>query len=157
MSWRLVGRPEFAEWLFPSSAHVYRLPAAVPIDEDAPTAARSVYAATKIASETMLQGYAADFGFSCAVGRLGNVYGNGASEDSVASIVLREVAAGRRVEVETLAPVRDFIYRDDAVAGLAALAAAYRSAWVPGRKSVEWRADEHPEPGRDCEPPRRSG
>ena len=81
---------------FPSSAHVYRLPAPMPIDEDAPTAARSMYAATKIASETMLQGYAADFGFSCAVGRLGNVYGNGASEDSVASIVLREVAVGRQ-------------------------------------------------------------
>jgi UDP-glucose 4-epimerase len=127
---RKVGVRRF---VFPSSALVYRLPARTPVDEDAPTAARSIYAATKLACESLLQAYAADFGFSCVVARLGNVFGSGAAEDSVASIVLRQVLAGRGVVVETLEPVRDFIYRDDVVSGLVALASLSGS---PGSRVV---------------------
>ena len=108
--------------VFPSSALVYRLPARSPLSEDAPVASTSVYAATKLASEALLQAYATEFGLSCAVARLGNVYGHGASADSVASIVIRQAMAGGPVVVNTFAPVRDFIYRDDVVAGLIALA-----------------------------------
>ena len=108
--------------VFPSSALVYRLPSRSPLREDAPVASTSVYAATKLASEALLQAYAAEFGLSCAVARLGNVYGHGASADSVASIVIRQAMAGGPVVVNTFAPIRDFIYRDDVVAGLIALA-----------------------------------
>ena len=108
--------------VFPSSALVYRTPARSPLSEDAPVASTSVYAATKLASEALLQAYAVEFGLSCAVARLGNVYGHGASADSVASIVIRQAMAGGPVMVNTFAPVRDFIYRDDVVEGLIALA-----------------------------------
>jgi nucleoside-diphosphate-sugar epimerase len=108
--------------VFPSSALVYKLPAKSPIDEDAPVAPRSIYAATKLACEALLEAYAVEFDLSCTVARLGNVYGRGASADSIASIVMRQAIAGGPVVVETLAPVRDFIYRDDAVSGLVALA-----------------------------------
>ena len=70
----------------------------------------------------MLQAYAVEYGISCTVARLGNVYGRGAAADSIASIVMRQAIAGGPVVVETLAPVRDFIYRDDVVSGLVALA-----------------------------------
>jgi len=109
--------------VFPSSALVYRLPARSPIGEDAPVEPRSVYAATKLACEALLQAYAIERGLSCTVARLGNVYGHGAARDSVASIILRQAAGGGPVVVESLAPVRDFIYRDDVVSGLMALVA----------------------------------
>ena len=115
--------------VFPSSALVYRLPARSPIGEDAPVASRSIYAASKLACEALLQAYAVEYGFSCTVARLGNVYGRGAATDSVASIVMQQAIAGGPVVVETLAPIRDFIYRDDVVSGLMALVT---STEVPG-------------------------
>jgi UDP-glucose 4-epimerase len=108
--------------VFPSSALVYRLPAGSPLGEDAPVEPRSIYAATKLAGEALLQAYAVEYGLSCTVARLGNVYGPGASADSVASIIIRQVIAGGPVVVDTLSPIRDFIYRDDVVLGLIALA-----------------------------------
>ncbi len=110
--------------VFPSTALVYRDPSRKPLDEGAPVAAGSVYAATKLAAEALLAGYAADHGFSCDVARLGNVYGPGAHGDSVVHILLSPARAGGPLEVERLSPVRDFVYRDDVVDGLAALGAA---------------------------------
>jgi nucleoside-diphosphate-sugar epimerase len=56
------------------------------------------------------------------VARLGNVYGHGAAKDSVAAIILRQVLDGGPIVLNSLSPVRDFIYRDDVVSGLIALA-----------------------------------
>jgi UDP-glucose 4-epimerase len=107
--------------VFPSSALVYRRPAQSPLGEDAPVASTSIYAATKLASEALLEAYAVEYGLSCTVARLGNVYGRGGAADSVASIVIRQALAGGPVVVNSFAPVRDFIYRDDVVGGLIAL------------------------------------
>jgi len=108
--------------IFPSTALVYALPARLPLDEDSPVWPKSVYAATKLAAESLLKGYAADYGFSCRIARLGNVYGEGGSPDSVISILLRQVKRGGPISLKSLAPIRDFIYRDDVVRGLIALA-----------------------------------
>lgn len=110
------------QFIFPSSALVYAAPRELPIAETAATQARNIYAATKLAAETLLEGYAAEYGFCCITARLGNVYGPGGTADSVVSIILRQVQAGGPVALKTLAPVRDFIYRDDVVGGLLALA-----------------------------------
>jgi UDP-glucose 4-epimerase len=111
-----------ARVVFPSTALVYRVPAAAPLGEDARVASTSVYAATKLACEALLEAYAAEYGLSCTVARLGNVYGPGAAADTVVSIIVRQAMAGGPVVVNTFAPVRDFIYRDDVIAGLMALA-----------------------------------
>lgn len=108
--------------VFPSSALVYDTPAATTIDEGAPVKPRSIYAATKLAAESMLSGYASAYDFCCTVARLGNVYGEGATEESIVAIVLRQVAAGGPIAVRSLAPVRDFVFRDDVAEGLIALA-----------------------------------
>lgn len=108
--------------VFPSSALVYDTPVAATIDEEAPVNPRSIYAATKLAAESMLSGYASEFGFCCRVARLGNVYGPGATGDSIVAIVLRQVAAGGPIALRSLAPVRDFVFRDDVAHGLVALA-----------------------------------
>jgi nucleoside-diphosphate-sugar epimerase len=110
--------------VFPSTALVYALPGPLPITEQAPLGPRSIYAATKVCAEAILAGYAADYSFSIDVARLGNVYGPGGPADSVASTLLRQVIGDGHVHLRTLAPVRDFIHRDDVVDGLIRLAEA---------------------------------
>lgn len=110
--------------VFPSTALVYALPAPLPIDELAPVLPRSIYAASKIAAEAVLAGYAADYAFSIDIARLGNVYGPGGPPDSVASTLLRQVLGDGRVHLRTLAPVRDFVHRDDVAEALIRLAGA---------------------------------
>lgn len=110
--------------VFPSTALVYSLPRPLPIDEDAPVSARSIYAASKIAAEALLAGYARDFGFSVDIARLGNVYGPDGPADSVVGTLLRQVAREGRIQLKTLAPVRDFVHRDDVAEGLARLGEA---------------------------------
>jgi nucleoside-diphosphate-sugar epimerase len=120
-SCRLAG---ISRVLFPSTALVYGLPGRLPLDEQAPLGPRSIYAASKMAAEAVLAGYAADFGFSIDVARLGNVYGPGGPADSVASTLLRQVLGDGRVHLRTLAPVRDFVHCDDVAEGLIRLAEA---------------------------------
>jgi nucleoside-diphosphate-sugar epimerase len=108
--------------VFPSTALVYARPSRRPIEETHPLAPESVYAATKRASEILLGTYASNFGLSCRIARLGNVFGPYSPADSVVAIILDQVRKGGPIHVKTLSPVRDFIYRDDAVRGLITLA-----------------------------------
>lgn len=108
--------------VFPSTALVYKKPNPIPVKETDAVQAGSVYTATKLACEELLRGYASDFGFTCRIARLGNVYGPGAAIGSVAQIILQQVKHGGPVSIRTLSSVRDFIYRDDVLSGLIALA-----------------------------------
>lgn len=118
---RLVG---MSRVVFPSTALVYALPGRLPLDEHASLGPRSIYAASKIAAESLLAGYAADYNFSIDIARLGNVYGPGGPAESVASTLLRQVLGDGHVHLRTLAPVRDFIHRDDVAEGFVRLAEA---------------------------------
>src|SRR5204863_4327675 len=69
--------------LFPSTALVYGPEARVPASETDPPCPTSFYAATKLAAEALLQGYASDFDVAVDVVRLGNVYGFGTASDTV--------------------------------------------------------------------------
>lgn len=109
--------------LFPSTALVYALPVPLLVKECGLVEPNSFYAATKLTGESMLKGYASDYGFASQIVRLGNVYGEGGPSDSLVSILLRQIQSGGPISLRTLAPVRDFIYRDDVVRGLIALAA----------------------------------
>lgn len=109
--------------IFPSTMLVYAKPALIPIKETAAVQAGSVYASTKLASEELLKGYASDYGFSCRIARLGNGYGPSGAADSVVEIILRQVKNGGPISLKNLAPIRDFIYCDDVVSGLIAMAA----------------------------------
>jgi len=108
--------------VFPSTALVYARPAPLPLAETDATLVDSVYASTKLASEALIKSYSIDFGFTCRIARLGNVYGPGAAADSIVQIVLRQVKSGGPITLQTLTTVRDFVYCDDVVTGLVALA-----------------------------------
>jgi UDP-glucose 4-epimerase len=108
--------------IFPSTALVYKRPAPAPIEETDPLEPTSMYAATKLACEVLLRTYSANYGLSCRIARLGNVYGPGGASDSVVNIVVEQARRKGPISLKTLAPLRDFIYRDDVVHGLIALA-----------------------------------
>jgi UDP-glucose 4-epimerase len=109
------------KFIFPSTALVYAKPAQLPIEETHALEPNSVYAATKLACEVMLKTYSSKYGLSCRIARLANVYGPGATPDSVINIILQQVKNNQPIALKTLAPVRDFIYRDDVVSGLISL------------------------------------
>src|SRR5262249_14227833 len=111
---RLVG---ITRVVFPSTALVYALPGQLPLAEDATLGPRSIYAASKVAAEATLAGYAADYNFSVDIARLGNVYGPGGPAESVASTLLRQCLGDGQGHLRTLAPVRNFIHRHDDAEG----------------------------------------
>jgi UDP-glucose 4-epimerase len=108
--------------VFPSTALLYARPALRPLVETDATLVSSVYESTKLASEALIKSYSVDFGLTCRIARLGNVYGPGGPADSIVQIVLRQIRSGGPITLQTLIPVRDFVYRDDVVTGLVALA-----------------------------------
>lgn len=61
------------------------------------------------------------------VARLANVYGAGMSERNVLSTILRQIPGSGPVRVLDTTPVRDFLWIDDASAGIGALAIVERS------------------------------
>lgn len=118
--------------LFPSTALVYGPEARVPAAETDPPCPTSLYAATKLAAEALLQGYASEFRIAVDVVRLGNVYGCGAASDTVHSILLQQAIRGERLAVKTLRPIRDFIYVKDVAEGMVRLAGT-RTEVLPSR------------------------
>ena len=110
--------------LYVSTGHVYGVPKKLPLREEHPTAPLSVYAASKLAGEAVVQGYAASFGLACDIARLSNVYGSSFDENTVISTALSQAAAGGPVVLRDPTPVRDFIHVDDVVEALVRLAAS---------------------------------
>lgn len=81
----------------------------------------TLYASTKLAAESLVQGYARTFGFSYDIARLSNVYGPHSSPVTVVGRVLRLLQRKEPLRLGNLAAVRDFIFVDDVVAALLAL------------------------------------
>ena len=89
-----------------------------PVREDAPCDPRSVYAATKLHQEHLVDAWAAATGASTALLRYHNVYGPGLARDTpyagVAALFRSAVLAGRRPRVfENGGQLRDFVHVDD--------------------------------------------
>jgi nucleoside-diphosphate-sugar epimerase len=114
-------RTAITQIVFPSTTLLYaRLPH-TPSTETDPIHVSSMYASTKLAAEALLKSYSLDFGFTCRIARIGNVYGPGGSAGTIVGIILKQVKNGGPITLKTLSPIRDFIYRDDVVSGLAAI------------------------------------
>jgi len=91
---------------------------AEPVDEDAPTDPRNVYAATKLHQEHLFAAFSRECGVPCTALRYHNVYGPRMPRDTpyagVAAIFASAVAAGRAPEVfEDGAQRRDFVHVGD--------------------------------------------
>jgi UDP-glucose 4-epimerase len=66
---------KFDTLIFTSSSSVYGDSIKIPIPEDHPTQPRSVYAATKVAGEAIIQAFSSLYGYRPVILRIFNVYG----------------------------------------------------------------------------------
>gem|GEM_PF-1631828 len=109
------GAPRF---LLASTGLVYARENQGRIVENAPVMPRSVYAATKLAAETIVQGYAVEGLVGCEILRLSNVYGPESPENTVIGRILGQMRRGEPVAVMSREPVRDFIFVDDVASAI---------------------------------------
>jgi nucleoside-diphosphate-sugar epimerase len=108
--------------IYASTSYVYGAPQQIPISEDHPVRPLSVYAASKLAGEVMIQGYSENFGLSCDIARFSNIYGGALDADTAVNAALAQAAAGGPIALRNLSAVRDFVHVDDVVDALVRLA-----------------------------------
>lgn len=110
------------KFVYISSAHVYGVPRYVPLDEAHPLAPREPYAASKIASENIVQAYGNAYGLDCAIVRPFNVFGAGQDPSFLIPGVISQALNAGAIKVGNTSPTRDFLYVDDCVGGFLAVA-----------------------------------
>lgn len=117
---------ELACWkfLFASTAAVYPTQPGFASEERTLPAPESFYAATKLAAEVLCRGVASNGGTACEVVRISNVYGPDSAVTTVFGRILEQVRMGIPIKVNSVSPVRDFIYIDDVAEGLMRILAA---------------------------------
>jgi UDP-glucose 4-epimerase len=111
--------------VFPSTASVFDASNALPLSERAFQRPSSPYAAGKLAGEAYCHAYHRCYGLDVRVARLFSVYGTGMFRFAIHDIV-RKIQRNRR-EITILGDgtqLRDYLFIDDAVRGLALIAAA---------------------------------
>ena len=105
--------------LYASTAQVYELSDALPLNEKRATQPQGPYAASKLCGETACQAYAQGYGLPVTVLRLFNVYGlaaDGSDRPTVETVFLKRILSGHPPLI-TVNPNegRDFIHIDDVI------------------------------------------
>ena len=108
--------------IYSSTCHVYGVPLQLPVNEDHRTQPVSMYAATKLAGEATVQGYAASYGATCHIARLSNLYGASFEPATAFSLAINQALSGEMISLRNLQSIRDFIHVDDVLQGLIRLA-----------------------------------
>ncbi|MFL5001248.1 MAG: NAD-dependent epimerase/dehydratase family protein [Xanthobacteraceae bacterium] len=112
-----------------ASTALFGTPKRLPVREDDAVEPNNPYALSKFLAERACAFYAAKFSIPVTVIRLVNIFGPGQRTEFLIPSVLDQVRRGERIRVKTLKPRRDFLFVDDAVAGLISAmvkAAGYR-------------------------------
>jgi nucleoside-diphosphate-sugar epimerase len=117
-------RSRVSRVVYTSTGHVYGIPRRVPIQEDHPTLPLSSYAASKLAGEAVMQGFATGFGVPCVIARLANVYGMSFDHETLVGHAVKQTVEGKGIRLRNLTSIRDFVHVNDVVEALIRLAAA---------------------------------
>jgi nucleoside-diphosphate-sugar epimerase len=110
--------------VYASTSHVYGSPTQIPVPEEHPTRPLSIYAASKLAGETIALAYASSYGTDARVVRMANLYGGRADDSTIAGRAITQAAAGQPLRLRSLEAVRDFLHVADAAEGLIRIVAA---------------------------------
>jgi UDP-glucose 4-epimerase len=113
-------RNNVSQFVFPSTAGVYGKPDRVPIAESDPLNGATVYAASKIAAESIAGAYAAEFGVNTVSLRVFNVYGPGQHSTNVVGTIVEQAVRPGPVTLYSATPERDFVYVGDVARALVA-------------------------------------
>lgn len=104
--------------IFPSTGLVYGNLLQRPATEDDPVLSASMYTASKISAESIVMAYSYNYYCPSIITRLSNIYGPGASKNTVVGKIINQVENGRTIQVLDPEPVRDFIFLNDVVEAL---------------------------------------
>lgn len=115
-------------FLLASTGYVYGDGADEPYLETQPPQPRSVYAATKLAAEAMVHGYAWEARLAGEILRIANVFGMDSPPATVSGRILSQLRRGEPVTVASRQPVRDFIFVADVVSAICAMLESTTSA-----------------------------
>ncbi len=115
---QFCGKCNIERFVFPSTGLVYGDALGRPAVETDPVREVNMYAATKIAAESLVRAYCASYGLDATIVRLSNVYGGHKDTETVVGSILHQLREGSPIVLRDLRPVRDFIYADDVVEGL---------------------------------------
>ena len=118
-------------FVFCSSISVYGNVGAAPISEDTPLRPTSVYGATKVACEQLIQGFAAEYGVEGVSLRISRVYGPYRRANCHLGAIIRNAAAGTQTEIPCDPMFKyHYIHVDDVAE---ALVAALEAPVLPAR------------------------
>ena len=112
--------------VFASAIDVYERSTDRVIDESSPIAPATLYGASKVFGESLVQSFARRTGFRYSILRIGHIYGPG--EERYEKVIPSLVRAALQGAVPQLSgdgsTLRDFLYVDDAVSAFAAAASS---------------------------------
>jgi UDP-glucuronate 4-epimerase len=119
-------------FVFCSSISVYGNVGAATITESTPLRPTSVYGATKVACEQLIQGFAAEYGLEGVSLRIGRVYGPYRRANCYLGSMIRDAAAGRVTEIPCDPQfMYHYVHVDDVAE---ALIAALEAKTLPARE-----------------------
>jgi len=110
--------------LHTSTSEVYGTAQYVPIDEAHPLVGQSPYSASKIAADKLVESFHLSFGLPVCTVRPFNTYGPRQSARAVIPTIVSQALQRSTVQLGGQAPIRDFTFVTDTVAGFAAAALA---------------------------------
>lgn len=110
-----LARKKDCKLIYLSTSHVYGTPAYLPIDEEHPRNAFSIYSASKIGGEICCESYARSYGMNISIIRPFSVYGPKSPPHLVTSKIISQLLLHKDVKIGNLFPKRDFIYVTDVV------------------------------------------
>ena len=101
--------------VFPSTAVVYGTADDMKVTELVEPKPTSIYGCHKLAAESIIRGYAEDYGFKTTILRIFNVYGDLEREKGVISLFVKRALAGKPIIVNGGEQVRDFVHVQDVI------------------------------------------
>jgi len=101
--------------VFPSTAVVYGAVNDVKVNESTEPQPTTIYGCHKLAAESIIRGYAKDYGFKTTILRLFNVYGDLEKEHGVISIFIKNALARKPIIVNGGKQIRDFVHVRDII------------------------------------------
>lgn len=107
-----------------STSEVYGTARSVPMDERHPLQGRSVYAATKIGADKLVEAFHHSFDLPAVIVRPFNTFGPRQSARAVVPAIITQCLAGGTVCLGNLHPTRDLNYVEDIADGFLAAAAS---------------------------------
>lgn len=110
-----LARKKDGGFIYISTSHVYGKPKKLPINEDHPRNAASIYAASKIAGELCCESYSKSYGMDISILRLFSIYGPRSPAHLVTSKIISQMVSNKSIRLGNLYPKRDFVYIVDAV------------------------------------------